>query len=73
LKSFIYCLKQASRALCDKLRNFLLENGFIRGKVDTTLLQKVYNKDIIIVQIYVDDIIIGANNERLYKDYSKVI
>ena len=52
---------------------FLLENGFNRGKVDTTLFIKVKEHDILIVQIYVDDIIFGATNESLCQEFSKVM
>ena len=45
----------------------------MRGKVDTTLFRKDLNKDFIIVQIYVDDIIFGATNETLCKDFSKLM
>ena len=45
----------------------------MRGKVDTTLFRKDLNKDFIIVQIYVDDIIFGATNEILCKDFSKLM
>ena len=38
----------------------MMENGFERGKVDTTLFRKSSNKHFILVQIYVDGIIFGA-------------
>ena len=43
----------------------ILENGFMRGKVDTTLFRREVSKYFIIVQIYVDDIIFGATNESI--------
>jgi hypothetical protein len=58
LKKSLYGLKQAPRAWYERLSTFLLENEFVRGKVDTTLLCKSYKHDILIVQIYVDDIIL---------------
>ena len=73
LKKALYGLKQAPRAWYDRLSSFLINNGFMRGKVDTTLFRKDLNKDFIIVQIYVDDIIFGATNETLCKDFSKLI
>ena len=41
------------------------------GKVDTTLFTKSKNNDIIIVQIYVDDIIFSATNDYLCQEFSK--
>ena len=35
LKKSLYGLKQAPRAWYERLSNFLLENDFTRGKVDT--------------------------------------
>ena len=40
------------------------------AKADTTLFVKHKNKDILVVQIYVDDIIFGTTNELLCKDFS---
>ena len=37
LKKPLYGLRQAPRAWYDRLRQFLLDNGFLRGKVDNTL------------------------------------
>lgn len=73
LKKALYGLKQAPRAWYDRLSQFLLENEFNRGKVDTTLFIKNKNNDILIVQIYVDDIIFGATNELLCKEFSNLI
>ncbi|KAH9704464.1 Integrase catalytic domain-containing protein [Citrus sinensis] len=69
LSKALYGLKQAPRAWYDRLKNFLLDNEFSMGKADTTLFVKHKNQDILIVQIYVDDIIFGSTNE-LCKDFS---
>nr|GEW04128.1 hypothetical protein [Tanacetum cinerariifolium] len=53
----LYGLHQASRAWYETLDNYLLENGFQRGKIDQTLFIKRQKDDILVVQIYVDDII----------------
>ncbi|KAH9801181.1 hypothetical protein KPL71_000929 [Citrus sinensis] len=66
----LYGLKQAPRAWYDRLKNFLLENDFSMGKADTTLFVKHKNQDILIVQIYVDDIIFCSTNELLCKEFS---
>ena len=69
----MYGLKQAPRAWYERLRNFLLEKGFSKGKVDTTLFIKKSNHNLLIVQIYVDDIIFGANNHCLCEEFSKLM
>ena len=41
--------------------------------MDTTLFRKSSNKEFILVQIYVDDIIFGATNNSLCKEFSKLM
>ena len=65
----LYILKIAPWALYEKLSSFLIENGFIRGKVDTTLFHKDYGSQFLIIQIYVDDIIFDATNDSLCEDF----
>nr|GEX67629.1 hypothetical protein [Tanacetum cinerariifolium] len=53
----LYGLHQAPRAWYETLANYLLENSFQRGKIDQTLFIKRQKGDILLVQIYVDDMI----------------
>ena len=46
---------------------------FTRGKVDTTLFCKSFKNDILIVQIYVDDIIFGSTNPSLCQEFAKLM
>nr|GEV71685.1 putative ribonuclease H-like domain-containing protein [Tanacetum cinerariifolium] len=55
----LYGLHQAPRAWYETLANYLLENGFQKGKIDQTLFIKRQKGDILLVQMYVDDIIFG--------------
>ena len=73
LKKSLYGLKQAPRAWYDRLSNFLIKNDFKRGQVDTTLFRRTLGKDILVVQIYVDDIIFGSTNASLCKEFSKLM
>nr|GFA69041.1 hypothetical protein [Tanacetum cinerariifolium] len=57
----------------ETLANYLLENGFQRGKIDQTLFIKRQKGDILLVQIYVDDIIFGATNKDLCKSFEKLM
>ena len=71
LHKALYGLKQALRAWYERLSKFLIEKGYVRGSIDTTLFIKRYLNDLIIVQIYVDDIVFGAINEALCKNFAK--
>ena len=66
-------LKQAPRAWYETLSQFLLESGFTRGTIDTTLFLHKVKGNVILVQIYVDDIIFGPTNEKLCKKFSKLM
>ena len=65
LKKALYGLKQAPRAWYERLSSFLINKDFVRGKVDTTLFIKHSKSNMLVVQIYVDDIIFGATNNDL--------
>nr|GEW48586.1 hypothetical protein [Tanacetum cinerariifolium] len=69
----IYGLHQAPRAWYETLATYLLENGFQRGTIDQTLFIKKQQGDILLVQIYVDDIIFGATNKALCKSFEKLM
>lgn len=71
LKKSLYGLKQAPRTWYERLSNFTLENDFTRGEVDTTLLCTKFKNDILIGQIYMDDIIFGSANAALCKEFAK--
>jgi len=62
-------LKQAPKAWYERLSIFLIKNGFSRGKIDTTLFRKIHKNDLLIVQVYVDDIIFSATNEQMCDDF----
>ncbi|GJU96214.1 putative ribonuclease H-like domain-containing protein [Tanacetum coccineum] len=68
----LYGLHQAPRAWYETLANYLLGNGFKRGKIDLTLFIKKQKGDILLVQVYVDDIIFGSINKELF-DLEKAI
>lgn len=60
LKNALYGLKQAPKAWYDRLKAFLIKHEYSMGMVDNTLFTKKKDSNIIIVQIYVDDIIFGS-------------
>nr|GFA89671.1 putative ribonuclease H-like domain-containing protein [Tanacetum cinerariifolium] len=69
----LYGLHQAPRVWYETLATYLLENGFQRGTIDQTLFTKKHKEDILLVQIYVDDIIFGATNKDLCKSIEKLM
>nr|GEU40848.1 hypothetical protein [Tanacetum cinerariifolium] len=73
LKKALYGLKQAPRAWYDKLSNFLVTKGFSKGSIDPTLFITKHGEDILLVQIYVDDIIFGSTNLKLSKRFEKLM
>ncbi|GKA94552.1 ribonuclease H-like domain-containing protein [Tanacetum coccineum] len=68
----LYGLHQAPRAWYETLANYLLGNGFKRGKIDQTLFIKKQKGDILLVQVYVDDIIFGFTNKDLCTGFEKL-
>ncbi|GJW10382.1 retrovirus-related pol polyprotein from transposon TNT 1-94 [Tanacetum coccineum] len=73
LKKALYGLKQAPRAWYDLLSSFLLSQGFSKGTVDPTLFISRKGKDILLVQIYVDDINFPSTTTELFDKYSKIM
>ncbi|GJU43380.1 putative ribonuclease H-like domain-containing protein [Tanacetum coccineum] len=67
----LYGLHQALRAWYETLANYLLGNGFKREKIDQTLFIKKQKGDILLVQVYVDDIIFGSTNMELCTGFEK--
>nr|GEU45029.1 putative ribonuclease H-like domain-containing protein [Tanacetum cinerariifolium] len=73
LKKALYGLKQAPGAWYDELSNFLVSKGFSKGSIDLTLFTTKHGEDILLVQIYVDDIIFGSTNSKLSKRFEKLM
>jgi len=69
LKKALYGLKQSPRQWYERLSNFFLSQGYERGKTDKTLFIKKASNDIVLVQVYVNDIIFGTTNENLCKQF----
>nr|GEU54934.1 retrovirus-related Pol polyprotein from transposon TNT 1-94 [Tanacetum cinerariifolium] len=71
IKKALYGLKQALRAWYDELSTFLVSKGFFKGSINPTLFITKHEEDILLVQIYVDDIIFGSTNLKLLKQFEK--
>ncbi|GJR00146.1 putative ribonuclease H-like domain-containing protein [Tanacetum coccineum] len=73
VKKTLYGLHQAPRAWYETLSTYLLDNEFQRGKIDKTLFIKRYKGDILLVQVYVDDIIFGSTMKELCNAFEKLV
>ncbi|GJT58837.1 retrovirus-related pol polyprotein from transposon TNT 1-94 [Tanacetum coccineum] len=73
LDKALYGLKQAPRAWYDVLSKFLIDSGFQKGSIDTTLFIKKKGKHIMLIQIYVDDIIFGSTNPKYCTKFSELM
>ncbi|GJT41173.1 putative ribonuclease H-like domain-containing protein [Tanacetum coccineum] len=69
----LYGLHQAPRAWYETLSAYLLDNGFHKGKIDKTLFIRRDKCDILLVQVYVDDIIFGSTKKSLYTEFEKMM
>ncbi|GKA64612.1 putative ribonuclease H-like domain-containing protein, partial [Tanacetum coccineum] len=65
----LYGLHQAPRSWYETLSTYLIENGFRRGTIDKTLFIKKDKVDILLVQVYVDDIIFGSTKKSLCDEF----
>nr|GEZ06081.1 ribonuclease H-like domain-containing protein [Tanacetum cinerariifolium] len=64
MEKALYGLYQALRACYETLSTYLLDNEFRRGTIDKTLFIKRIKDDILLVQVYVDDIIFGSTKSE---------
>ncbi|GJU42857.1 putative ribonuclease H-like domain-containing protein [Tanacetum coccineum] len=69
----LYGLHQAPRAWYTTLSTFLLKNGYRRGTIDKTLFIKKDKHDIILVQVYVDDIIFGSTKKSWCDEFEALM
>nr|GEV63487.1 retrovirus-related Pol polyprotein from transposon TNT 1-94 [Tanacetum cinerariifolium] len=73
LKKALYGLKQAPKAWYDRLKAFLIKHEDKMGMVDNTLFTKNKSSNLIIIQIYVDDIIFGSTYQDTCDEFAKIM
>ncbi|GKE08910.1 retrovirus-related pol polyprotein from transposon TNT 1-94 [Tanacetum coccineum] len=73
LDKALYRLKQAPKAWYETLCTFLIQNMFVRGRIDNTLFIYRFKGDVLLVQVYVDDIIFGSTSYKLCKQFEKLM
>ncbi|GJS81602.1 putative ribonuclease H-like domain-containing protein [Tanacetum coccineum] len=69
----LYGLYQAPRAWYATLSTFLLKSGYRSGTIDKTLFIKKDKNDIMLVQVYVDDIIFGSTKKSWCDDFEALM
>ncbi|GJY78993.1 retrovirus-related pol polyprotein from transposon TNT 1-94 [Tanacetum coccineum] len=69
----LYGLKQEPRAWNETLPTFLIQNKFTRGRIDNILFFYKSKGDVLLVQVYVDDIIFGSTSYKLCKQFEKLM
>ncbi|XP_022004279.1 uncharacterized mitochondrial protein AtMg00810-like [Helianthus annuus] len=69
LNKALYGLKQAPRAWFQHLSAFLLSNGFLCSKADTSLFIYKKGASIVYLLVYVDDIIITGSDPQLVQSF----
>ncbi|GKA65604.1 putative ribonuclease H-like domain-containing protein [Tanacetum coccineum] len=69
----LYGLHQAPRAWYATLSTFLEKSGYRRGTIDKTLFIKKDKKDIMLVQVYVDDIIFGSTKKSWCDEFEALM
>ncbi|GKA83431.1 putative ribonuclease H-like domain-containing protein [Tanacetum coccineum] len=73
VKKALYGLHQAPRAWYETLSTYLLDNRFHKGQIDKTLFIKRLKGDILLVQVYVDDINFGLTKKSLCDDFEQIM
>jgi hypothetical protein len=71
LKKSLYGLKQAPRAWYSRLDKYLQQSGFKKGSADSNLYIKVSEGNILLIEVYVDDIIFGSDDDKLSQKFAK--
>ncbi|GJU51384.1 putative ribonuclease H-like domain-containing protein [Tanacetum coccineum] len=69
----LYGLHQAPRAWYKTLSTYLLDNRFQRGQIDKTLFIQRVKGDILLVQVYVDDIIFRSTRKEMCSEFEKLM
>ena len=73
LTKALYGLKQAPKAQYDRLIEYLASHGFTRGQADPNIFIKKANDELIVAQVYIDDIIFGSTKDELAHNFSKLM
>ncbi|GKC59510.1 retrovirus-related pol polyprotein from transposon TNT 1-94, partial [Tanacetum coccineum] len=73
LDKALYGLKISPKAWYETLLTFLNQNKFTKGRIDNTLFIYKSKGDVLLVQVYVNDIIFGSTSYKLCKQLDKLM
>ena len=73
LYNALYGLKQVPRVWYDRLSTFRMQNGYVRSHMDNTLFIKKNGKNMLVCQIYVDDIVFCATNPSICQEFCNLM
>jgi hypothetical protein len=71
LKKSLYGLKQAPREWYSRLDKYPQQAGFRKGSADNKININVSEGNILLIEVYVDDIIFGSDDDRLSQKFAK--
>ncbi|GJS40213.1 retrovirus-related pol polyprotein from transposon TNT 1-94 [Tanacetum coccineum] len=73
LVAYGYRQEEAPRAWYDMSSSFLISQDFSKGSVDPTIFIRKEGKELLLIQVYVDDIIFAASTPELGDLFAKII
>nr|GEX39139.1 retrovirus-related Pol polyprotein from transposon TNT 1-94 [Tanacetum cinerariifolium] len=73
LKKALYGLKQEPKSWYERLKSFLIKHEYKIGMVDNTLFTKKKSTNLIVVQIYVNDIIFDSTCQDMCDEFAKIM
>jgi hypothetical protein len=71
LKKTLYGLKKTPRAWYSRLDKYLQQAEFRKGSANNNLYIKVSQGNILLIEVYLDDIFFGSDDDRLRQKFSK--
>jgi hypothetical protein len=71
LEEEVYIEQLVPRAWYSRLDKYLQQEGFRKGSADNNLYIKVTQDGILLIEVYIDDIIFGSNDDRLSQKFAK--
>jgi hypothetical protein len=71
LKKELHGIKQDPKALYSRLGRYLQQQGFRTGNADKNIYIKVDRDNILIIEVYVDDIIFRSDDDMMSQKFSR--